>query len=794
MSLKSVLFTIIILTIFSYSSFSRDKERINFQWKFKLGDFTEAKNPKFDDSNWQIVNLPHDASIYGEFVKDTLGGNRRNGYRPRHIGWYRKSLNINKKQEGQRYILEFEGVYRASDVWVNGVHCGTFLNGYLDFEYDITDLIKPGENIIAVRFDNTYKDSSRWYTGEGITRDVYLHIVNDLHIDRYGTFITTPKIDESQANVEIKTDVINQNPDSVNCKLITNIIDPSGNAVATSTSVVPLGANEKFVFRQSVNVEDPVLWDIDNPKLYKAVSKVYNNDEEVDTYETKFGIRDVEFNPEQGFLLNHKKVFLKGVCLHHDLGPLGAASFEKAWAKRLTVLKDEMGCNSIRLSHNPYPKYVLDWCDENGLLVFDESYDKWNNQYYGPEANFDDYWPADVENFIKRDRNHPSVFIWSIGNEIVQQQKQEEEKVEESVSRLKEMYAFASKIDPSRKITCALYPSRHNGVKYNNPEYYQSSPHQMAFSMDVMSVNYMSGFFRRDHEKYPQLIFLASELATEDAGYVYFNYDHSYTCGQYYWGGTEYIGESFAWPSKGWINGAIDLTNKFKPVAYSIKSFYNDDPMVQIAVLDQKKMESKIWNDARISWKPKYFHWNWNEGEKLTVQTFTNCDSVELLVNGKSVGFKSILEKKKPELLWEVNYQKGKIEANGYKNGVVVSENTLTTAGESYRIILESDEKALQADGLDLAYINVKVVDKNGVVVPSASQKIKFSVTGEATNAGVGNGDINSDELWQANSRSVFNGECQLIIRSTTEPGKITIKASSKGLKSASLVLNSKAN
>lgn len=790
MRLRYLLCCIIFLIFCHPSSFGREKIKIDFDWKFMLGDYEGAMNPQYDDSKWNMVNLPHDASIYGNFVKDSLGGTRQNGFRPRHIGWYRKHLNIKEELEGKRIFLEFEGVYRASDVWVNGIHCGSFLNGYLDFQYDITSLVKPGENIIAVRFDNTFKESSRWYTGEGITRDVYLNIVDNLHVDRYGTYVTTPKTAKDKAQVKVETNVINQSADSVQCRLITNILSPSGNIVASRTSLVPLGKNEKFEINQEFEVKDPAMWDIDNPQLYKAISSVYNKEQLVDTYETTFGIREIDFNPEQGFLLNGRKVFLKGVCLHHDLGPLGAASFDRAWEKRLDILKNKLGCNAIRLSHNPYPKYVLDWCDRNGMLVFDEAYDKWNEQYYGPGEKFEDHWKQDVETFLKRDRNHPSVFVWSVGNEVVQQQKKDKDTIESGVSILKEMLAFVHKLEPSRKVTCALYPARYNGIKYNDPKFYTSAPHQMAFYPDVMSVNYQSSFFKKDHEKYPQLIFLSSELATGEAGYDYFNYDHSYSCGQFYWGGTEYIGESFGWPSKGWINGAIDLCDNFKPVAYSIESFYSDRPMVQIAVLDKNKSENKLWNDAKISWKPMFFHWNWQKDEKLTVQTFTNCDSVQLFINGKSAGIESIMNKKLPQLFWNVAFEKGKIEARGIKNGKVVAKNVLSTAGDPYRILLEADRDTIKADGLDLSYITVKVVDKNGIVVPTASNKIFFSVSGEGTNAGVGNGNIMSNELWQANSRSAFNGECQLIVRSSGSNGKVAIEVHSKGLKPARLILH----
>lgn len=785
MKLKTSLFLLILLAV-STNVFAREKILLNFDWKFQLGEVKDAQQPAFDDAKWQTVQLPHDASIYGPFVKDSMGGNARNGYRPRNIGWYRKHLQITPEQLGKKLFIEFEGVYRASDVWVNGKHAGRFLNGYLDFQYDITSLLNAGDNLIAVRYDNRDTNSSRWYTGEGIHRNVYLHVLEAVHVDRYGSYVTTPKISKESASVEVETSVFNQRGDSILCKLVTYLLSPNGAVVASRISVVPVAASEKFTFHQAFKVKDPRIWDIEHPELYKAVSTVYADGQVSDVYETTFGVREVEFNPEQGFLLNGRKVFLKGVCLHHDLGPLGAASFEKAWEKRLSILKNTLGCNAIRLSHNPYPKFVLDWCDQNGLLVFDEAYDKWDSQYYGKGNAFDEYWRADVETFVKRDRNHPSVFIWSVGNEVYQQIRKEQ--AASGVSLLKDMVDFVHKLEPSRKVTCALYPSRYNSVSQRQNGYAEMEPHPMAYYADVMSVNYMARFFEKDHQKYPQLIYMISEEVTTEDGMRFFDYDHSYTAGQFYWGGTEYIGESFGWPSKGWFNGPIDLCNNLKAAGHSIKSMYNPEPMVYLAVWD-KQSSSLVWNDVKMTTKPKFCSWNWKEGDSLTVQTFSNCESVELFINGRSQG---VVESnpKRPEFLWRVNYEKGEVKVLGRIAGKVVAEQVVKTAGEPYRIVMEADKENLQADGLDLCYLRVKVVDRDGLVVPGATQKIQFKLKGAATIAGVGNGDITSSELWQSDARSVYQGQCQLILRSSRIKGAIGVEAMSKGLKGAKLQLN----
>lgn len=785
MKLKTPILAFIFLLLLT-NAFGREKILLNFDWKFTIGEVPNAQEPRFDDSKWQDVQLPHDASIYGPFVKDSLGGNATNGYRPRNIGWYRKHYVLNAKNVGKKLILEFEGVYRASEVWVNGNYCGRFLNGYLDFQYDVTKWLVPGDNVIAVRYDNRNQKTSRWYTGEGIHRNVYLHVLEAVHVDRYGTFVTTPKISDQRAQVIVEAQVLNERADSISLRLVTDLVSPTGQVVASRSSVVPVRGGENFKFHQEFQVAKPDRWDIVHPALYKAVTNVYADGQLSDVYETPFGIREVEFNPEQGFLLNGRKVFLKGVCLHHDLGPLGAASFEAGWDKRLEVLKNDLGCNAIRLSHNPYPKYVLDWCDRNGILVFDESYDKWDEQYYGRGNAFADNWRSDVEAFVKRDRNHPSVFIWSVGNEVYQQINRND--AAKGVALAQEMVDFVHKLEPSRKVTYALYPCRYNSVSQRMKGYDDTEPHPMAFYSDVMSVNYMARFFQEDHQKYPQLIYLISEEVTTEDGTRFFDYDHSYVAGQFYWGGTEYIGESFGWPSKGWINGPIDLCNNLKPMAYNIKSFYQDQPLVRIAVWD-KMEDNRVWNDVKMTTKPKVTSWNWTTGDSMTVQVFSNCDKVELFVNGNSQG-ERLMNAKGSDFVWKVKYEPGTIKAVGKKDGQSVAEHSLQTTGKPYRIVLEADKDSLRADGLDLVYFRVKVVDKNNLTVPDATAKIRFKVTGAGTNAGVGNGNISSDEWWQANTRSVYQGECQLIVRSLRTKGKVSVEADAPGLKGAKWQLN----
>ena len=772
----------ILFILFSLSIWGQQEPRIdylfNFDWKYRIGDEPTAKNPIFNDTSWKMVNVPHDGSIHGPFDKEN--GTQENGFRPRHIGWYRKTFKIPYCIKNKRISIEFEGVYRNAEVWFNGIYLGKQINGYMGFTYDITKYVLPDkENVIAVRYDNTYI-SSRWYTGEGIYRNVWLHITNPICIAENGTYITTPFIDENKAKVDIQTEVINQTSSKSLVTLKTEIYSPKGKHVKSITSVVPLAAHETYLFKQAVTVNSPEKWDVESPKIYTAQSYIIIDNQIVDKYSSSFGIRTVEFNADQGFLLNGRKVFLKGVNIHHDLGPLGSAFFEKGMRRRLTGLK-EMGCNAIRLAHNPHAKAVLDMCDEMGILVFADCFDKWDTptwNHYGPNISFDNYWRKDLEWFLKRDRNHPSIFIWSVGNEVFDTgtiYRMDDY----FVPMLKNMVDFIHKFEPSRKVTCGLFPARE-----------EEEPVPMAFEMDVVSDNYMAHYYAKDHKKFPQLIFLQSETSTRNGGDDFFIYDHSYTCGQFYWGGTDYFGESIQWPSKGW-NGIIDWCDFWKPLSYFIQSLYSDKNMVKIAVCSEKENKSDIiWNNVALNFQNMSLSWNWETNPLLNLYTFTTAEEVELFINNQSQGVKKLRDYPNRKIPWQLTFAPGTIKAVARTNGKEVAIDEIKTADEPHSILLSADSTSIHSDGMDLAYITVSVVDKNGLLVPDAENNIHFTIKGVGELAGVGNGNRNSDEQFVTSTRKTYNGKCLLIIRSTTKSGQIKIKASSKGLKQATLTLN----
>jgi beta-galactosidase len=799
---KISLLTLICLAITTISfakPTAREKVLFNFDWKFKKGDAGLAFHIYLDESDWEDVQLPHDASVSGEFSREN--STRDNGWLPYGKGWYRKHFKVNEDANGKKIFISFEGVYRDAEIYLNGVYLGRHLNGYLGFEHDITDLIHPGEeNVIAVSYDNTTKGTSRWYTGEGIYRDVWLTITDKLHIPQYGTYITTPSVSEKNSLVRIETNVINGYEKKKMTKLITEIYDPHGRKITESVSIAPLQSGENYTFIQEISVQPAILWSCDNPNLYKAVSKVYSGDILADEYETPFGIREIRMTPGKGLLLNGKKLVAKGGNMHHDLGCLGSAALEKGYERKLIKLK-EMGCNSIRLSHNPHAPVLLNVADRLGFLVFNEAFDKWTSQYYGRVESFEDNWQKDLTSFIKRDRNHPSVYIWSMGNEVLKQEGRHDSKFETpaaasdyGVGLYQRMVEFTRSLDPTRKVTVGLFPAREKFIKewehLDDYEVFKNSlPAEMAFYGDVVSWNYTENMFEYDHERHPQLMFIASETGTNlvcgpDRKNSWLEMDTSYVIGHYYWSATDYLGES-DWPTKVWGRALLDITDKMTPIGYLYQSFYSDKPMVHIMVREEegqlKEWFDKKEDNIRWDWYPVSDHWN-RKGENASVQIFTNAEEVELFLNGKSLGKKKFMDKYQTHLEWEVPYEKGELKAVARNKGKKVAEHALKTAAMPVKIQLDPDVKTLNANGLDLAYVEVSLVDKDGVIVPDADHLLNFEVEGEGILAGVANGDIFSDEPWVAPGRTTYKGKCLVVIRSTLKKGKVVLRVTGEGL------------
>lgn len=768
----------------------RSVQSFDFDWRFHSGDSTGAEQPTFDDRNWRSLDLPHDFAIEGPFDQQVAAGTA-SGFRPLGVGWYRKAFVTPARSEGRKVWLDFEGVYRAPKVWVNGVLVAEGNNGYVGFLCDVTPHLKPvGQtNLVAVRADNTVPNTSRWYTGGGIYRHVNLIVAGQIHAVQHGTAITTPRIEADAATVEAVIEVVNESRDAAWISVASAILDPNGRPVADETSRLPVRAGETVAVRQHFTIQDPVLWELSQPALYRMETRIAANGAEQDRQTIPFGIRTIRITRD-GLTLNGRREFIKGFCLHHDLGCLGAAALDRAIERRLLAMK-EVGCNAVRLSHNPYSPAVLDLCDRLGILVFNEAFDDRNGQFYGCDhKSFKEKWAEDLRWFVRRDRNHPSVFIWSVGNEGSDIFQPPDFGVDQS----KAMADLVRQLDPTRPVTQALYPLRWDSHRWDTrdkfPDWMNDPPHQVAFHMDVMSANYMEQFWAKDRTNYPQLAFISSESHTGGNGREAWNaLDRRTAVGMFYWGGFNYLGESFNWPLKAWTAGYFDLTGFRRPNSWDLESFFSDRPMVHL-VIDRPESK-RVWNGVEIPSSALLGHWNFTGGTSLKVEAYSNAEEVELLLNGRSLGFKQRRGEPGtgPRLVWNVPFEAGNLTAIARSGGREVARHNLRTAGAAKALRLIPDQQQLKADGQDLAHIRVEVVDAEGTIVPEGRQLVRFAVAGAGTIAGVDNGDPASDELYQADHRSAHEGVALVVVRASRTAGPLTVTATADGLESATVRL-----
>lgn len=754
---------------------------LGFDWKFVKGDSADAQRVHFDEAGWKEVALPHDWSIEGP-KNQKNPGKSRSGYFPGGIGWYRKHFQLAPKDQGRMIFVQFDGVYENSEVWINGHSLGVRPYGYSSFEHDLTKYVNfGGDNVLAVRVDNSKQPNSRWYTGSGIYRLVHLKITDKLHVRNWGTTITTPSVSTDQAVTRIRTEVQNAYAEPRNCTLVTRIHDPKNNVVGEAVTVLKLAAQSEHAFEQEIKVLNPEEWSIDKPNLYRVHTLLKMDQGVCDETQTPFGIREARFDKDKGFLLNNKPVKLKGVCLHHDAGSLGAAVPVRAWERRLEILKS-IGCNAIRTSHNPPAPEFLDLCDRMGFLVIEEAFDKWDAPY---GRWFARWWQTDLADMIRRDCNHPSVIMWSVGNELSNQGNPE------FMDQLKRLVDVTRKVDPTRPVTCALKP-----VKPKSREENAKTITDIARLVDVISCNYQEQWFEDYRKAYPEIIIIASESYAYYRGkgldYKAFHpvnpwldaIAHDYVAGTFYWTGIDYLGEAVAgWPFHGWNGSLLDTCGFIRPVANLHKSFWTPEPMVHIAVMDDKLDVPKPTKD-HWGWPKMVSHWNLPQlvGRKVKVATFSNCSAVELLVNNQSMGIKKLADFSDKMITWEVPYVAGRIEARGLENGEVRASHQLQTAGDAAQIRLTADRDTIKADGRDVCYVDVQITDKEGVLVPYAKHEIHFHVEGAGRIVGVDNGDLTSMESYKAEKRKAFYGRAQVIIQALRMPGTITVKAQAEGL------------
>lgn len=792
---KSIFSTILVLflsaTIFAQEGNNfRVTTLFNFDWKFQTGDVPDAINPNFNDAGWRPLDLPHDFQFEQPWDKTA---SRNRGFKAMGVGWYRKTFKADPNWKGKQVLLDFEGIMLSGKVWVNGKEIGGTDYGYLGFQSDITDIVKyDAENVVAVRATTGENGNSRWYTGGGLFRDVHLVVKDKISVARHGVFITTPNISNQNAEVSVQVEVAGIKNQQLELEINTKIFSPNGKQVAETKTQAPKKSKlgEVEVPLPKINVPNPQLWSCETPNLYSAEVVLVLNGKVIDKVTEKFGIRTIEFSKEFGLKLNGKKVFLKGVANHHDQGAVGAADYKTSIARMMDKIK-AFGFNHIRTSHNPYSETFMKLADEKGILVVDELYDKWGSTVaWAGSSPWNEVWYKNIKEWIKRDRNHPSVIMWSLGNELqFQEERWNFPTTDWGVTTYRLMDVVAKRYDPTRKTTVAMYPARAGGIVKADPDFKVKEnivPPELATKTDVASFNYVWDDYQEYLKHAPDMIIYQSEAVTNELGAPYFGMDRDKMVGLAYWGAIEYWGESLAFPSKGWNYSFFTHSLEPNPQAYLIKSIFKDEPLVHIGIVDSEA-ESQLWNDVVVGRKYISSHWNREAGKKYDIYTYTNAAEVELLVNGKSVGVQknNTETNKRNVIFWKgVDYSAGKIVAIAKDaSGKEVARHQLETTGEAVALKIETESNDWKADGMDLQYIKVYAVDKEGRVVPTFKGEATFDVSGEAKLIAVDNGDHSSDELFSGNKRTMYRGFVMAILRSTQTAGNVTIKASANGLK-----------
>ena len=793
-----------------YAQAPRERQLFDNGWRFHLGDVSQGQAAALADKDWRPVDLPHDWSIEGPYSPKNAAGT---AFLPAGIAWYRKTFQLPVALRGRKVSIRFDGVYRDSTVWINGVLLGSRPYGYSSFEYDLTPHLRPGgaPNVLAVRVDHSVLADSRWYPGSGIYRHVWLNGTGPIHIGQWGPYITTPVAGEAEALVSIETPVLNESPGEARATVVTSILNARAEEVASVKGEEAIAAGKDRTFAQQVAVPRPSLWSPEQPRLYTAVSRVYLDGKVVDEQRTRFGIRTFYFSPDKGLVLNGRPIKMKGVCIHHDLGALGAAFFEEALERRLKTLQ-ELGVNAIRCSHNPMAPEFYDLCDRLGFLVMDEAFDEWiigkrkwaegrNNgpvSRHGYNESFEEWGVRDTQDMVLRDRNHPSIVMWSIGNEI-------DYPTDPFVHRLNRVDASIP-VDPNAKPgpSANLMPALQRQLIAAVKQFDTTRPVTMALAdinvsnatgvadaLDVVGYNYFEQFYERDHKAYPQRVIYGSENRSglDQWRSVAIN---DYVGGQFLWTGMNYLGEAGRWPTRGSNSGLLDLEGFWKREAYLRQALWSDKPMVYAAAwgagLDESRMADWPKNIGRTQAEER---WGWSSDPRknIPIEIYSNCDSVEVLLNGRSLGEKPIADHLLPGLVWAVPNEAGAVEVVGKKAGAVAARSQLKTLGQPARIELSPDLKTLKNAGRQVSTIEVQVVDRDGNRIPNAAQTVTFEVAGAGRLIGVGNADLTNGTPVTGSQTKLYEGRAVAVVRSAADSGKITIRATAPGLTAGEAVL-----
>lgn len=794
-----ILFQFMTTSVWSQVSFGQ-AEKINNNWKFELGDMENAHLPEFDDSKWRPLELPHDWSVEGTYSPDLASAT---GYLPGGMAWYRKTIDIPANMNGKKVYIYFEGVYRNSEVFINGKMLGLRPNGYISFMYELSPELKFGEpNSLAVRVDHSKSNDSRWYTGSGIYRDVYLIYANPVHIEQWGVYCTSPKVTAEQATVHIETSVLNESTEKTMLLVVNELYDQNNKLVAKASEKLMLVQRGSETIKQDINVKQPNLWSVERPYLYKLVTSVYQGKELLDRNNMQVGIRSLKFDHDKGFALNNVPTKVKGVCLHHDAGCLGAAVPVEVLKRRLVGLKS-MGCNAIRTSHNPQSPALYDLCDELGFLVFDEAFDEWEfakkkwvkgwnvgvPEFQGAYEFFADWGKTDLKDMVLRDRNHPSVFMWSIGNEVdypndpyshpilnsegIEQQHTagylpDHPNAERLGDIALQLAAVVREFDTSRPVSAGLA-----GPVMSNETDYPSA-------LDVVGYNYTERRYEQDHTTYPKRVLFGSENGHSMDAWKAVR-DKEYIFGQFLWTGIDYLGEAHRWPSRGFTSGLLDLAGFKKPRAYFRESLWSDQPMVYIGTYKNRRQNNWLSIDALPLW-------NYREDDTVRVVCYTNCQNVQLLLNGQALGELKPYNDESGIIHWDIPYQPGKLEVIGFNAGNESARYAIETSKRPAAIVAKVyGEPKLLPEGI--AQIEIQIVDEDGKPVLLSDDELNFRVRGAAKLLGLEASDSRDMGDYSDNRQRVFQGKMLAYIKADKQSGKALVSITSPWLKGAEIEL-----
>ena len=762
------------------SAQSRRQVPFDSDWRFTLGDPSGAEKTSFSDSNWRKLDVPHDWSIEGPFDQKNPTG-AAGGFLPAGVGWYRKHFTLPESQAQRRVFVEFDGVMANSDVWINGVHLGHRPFGYVSFRYELTNHLNFGQtsNVIAVRVDNSGQPASRWYAGAGIYRHVRLTITYPVHIDHWGTFVTTHEVSAAKATVAVQSTIVNQSETARHVVLQVTVLGPDGRRLqSVITNPLRVSINSSTVFKQNLTVRNPQRWDLDRPAIYKVAVKVIVAGSVVDEETVQFGIREFRFDAATGFWLNGRNFKIKGVCLHHDGGAFGAAVPLRVWERRLEILK-QLGVNAIRTAHNPPAPEFLDLTDRMGFLVMDEMFDSWTVAKLPHDYHryFNEWSRIDTRDIVRRDRNHPSIIVYSAGNEI-----RDTPRAELAKTILRGLVDVFHENDPTRPVSQGLF----------RPNVSRDYDNGLADILDVVGQNYRENEILAAHRQKPTRKILGTENTHDRNAWLALR-DNAPYAGQFLWSGIDYLGEARAWPGIGFPFGLLDRTGTPRPRAFERQSWWSNEPMVhmtrRVAPTPLAPTDPGYEPDPRriqvlfSDWTPKNL-----DAHEETVEVYSNCEEVELFLNGKSLGAKPLPSDASPRT-WVIRFEPGPILAVGKNRGRIAVHHELVTAGVPAKIELTADRTRVAHKWDDVIHITAKIVDQHGVLVPTANNLVSFDVSGPGVVAAVDNGDNSSHEKFQASQRRAYQGLSFAMIKAKASRGRITITASSPGLADASVTL-----